>query len=500
AGRRNYGLVRDTLNDDPRNGWKTDAKKHDLATRVAVFALEKPVTIEQGDQLVFVLLHRSTQGDSNIGRFRISVTDQPGRAVRRIDRMPLARLAEAVKVNAEFNSKVRDDLLFQFLEDREVYQRARREYSLAKSQLTQVRRSSGKMNVMVMKERSSPRKTHVLVRGVWDKKGDEVTHSVPKAVLPWPSEKTKSRMDLARWLVSRENPLTARVLVNQLWQILFGAGLVRTPEDFGLQGEFPTHPDLLDWLAVELMDSSWNLRHILKTIVLSKTYRQSSELTPALLERDPANRRLARSSRYRLPSFMIRDAALRSSGLLNPAVGGPPVMPYQPAGVWQEMFMGRFTYRPSQGAAQHRRTLYAFWRRTAAPTFLFDSSQRRVCEVRLRKTNTPLHALTLLNDENLLEASRELARTVIASQRSPGRRLDELFRRVLSREPSVQELSVLSRELARATAHYEENPDDAMSLLDFGQPEKRGNRSAELAAYLVVSSMVYNLDEAMTRE
>jgi hypothetical protein len=306
-------------------------------------------------------------------------------------------------------------------------------------------------------------------------------------------------LDLARWIVSRENPLTARVVVNQLWQMVFGEGLVRTPEDFGLQGERPTHPELLDWLAVELMEHDWDLKHIIRLILTSQTYQQQSHVTPELLERDPENRLLARASRFRLPSWMIRDAALSSSGLLNPALGGPPVMPYQPEGVWEEIFMGRFRYEPSQGAAQYRRTLYAFWRRSSSPTFLFDSAQRRVCEVRPHRTNTPLHALTLLNDATILEASRELAQDLSRQKLTQEERFEALYQRILSRSPSAQEAGVLSREWGRAFKHYQQHPGDATKLLIIGQ-KPVAKADPDVAAWMVLVSLVFNLDEAITRE
>jgi hypothetical protein len=340
-----------------------------------------------------------------------------------------------------------------------------------------------------------------LERGVWDKHGAEVPRSVPEAIFPLPKEKTKDRLDLARWLVSEKNPLTARVVVNHLWQMCFGEGLVRTPGDFGLQGERPTHPDVIDWLAVELMEHDWDLQHIQRLIVTSQTYQQHSEVSKALLARDPENRLLARGPRFRLPSWMIHDAALQASGLLNPALGGPPVMPYQPAGVWAEMFMGRFRYEPSQGAAQYRRSLYAFWRRSSAPTFLFDSAQRRVCEVKPRRTNTPLQALTLLNDLTILEASRELARTAIQQKTAVPDRMDLLARRILSRSLSKREGAVLERELQMAHAHYRKQPEDAFNLLDVGQPPNKNKVPPdELAAYMIIASMVFNLDEAITHE
>lgn len=498
---RAYGKVSGTLDDDPRNGWTTES--HDpQQPHVAVFGLAEPLLIEEDEELVFVMMHRSLNGHANIGRFRISVTDQPGKAVLTLAPMPLEQLAAAdVSDPADIDEKLRSALLDQFLAGHAKYQQVRADLDLAKRQLSEFKKASDELNVMVLAERESPRTTHVLERGVWDQKGIEVPRAFPQAVFPGRDKPGYNRLDLAHWLVSRENPLTARVIVNQLWQMCFGAGLVRTPEDFGLQGEPPSHPLLLDWLAVEFMENNWDVQHILRLIVTSRTYRQSSQLTDQLAESDPDNRLLARRSRFRLPSWMIRDAALRSSGLLNPAVGGPPVMPYQPNGVWAEMFMGRFRYQPSQGSAQYRRTLYAFWRRSAAPTFLFDSAQRRVCETRPRRTNTPLQALTLLNDLSMLESSRALARSALASRDERPARIATIFQSILTRLPDKDEYAVLDRELTTALAHYQEVPEDARQLQQFGQPEQRKTTDAvELAAYTLVTSLIYNLDEAITSE
>ncbi|MBM83059.1 MAG: hypothetical protein CMJ78_21065 [Planctomycetaceae bacterium] len=500
---RNYGKIRDTLDDDPRNGWTTethDAKK----PHHAVFALAEPLQLTADDELNFVLMHRSTIGDANIGRFRLSMTDQGGKAVRSLNKMPLERLAVMLQEKGKDanDAKLEAELFEQFLADHGAYQRAKQEADRANAQLSEVKGLLNReLNVMVLSERKKRRQTHLLERGVWNKKGKPVARSVPAAVLSRDAAETKTRLDLARWLVDAKNPLTARVIVNHLWQLCFGAGLVRTPEDFGLQGELPTHPDLLDWLAVELVEHDWDLQHILRLIVSSRTYRQSSSLPTELIERDPDNRLLARGSRYRLASWIIRDAALHSAGLLNPTLGGPPTRPYQPDGVWQEMFMGRFRYQPSQGLIQFRRTLYTFWRRSAAPTFLFDSAQRRVCEVRPRRTNTPLHALTLLNDLSLLEASREIARRVLAAETDNRKRTDLAFRHILSRSPSEAEAGVIQRELDRCLSHYKQNANEAKQFLQFGQPEKRSTKQPiELASFTIVVSLFFNLDEAISHE
>jgi hypothetical protein len=476
---REYGDVKGTLDDDPRNGWTTKGFPKNQP-HTALYGLAGPLVLESDEELIFELRHRSTSGDANIAKFRLSATDQPGPAVREIGAAPLEKLAKG-QID-------REKLLAQFLEDYEPYQLAKASLDRANEQLKEVQAAAGKLNVMVLTERKQPRDTHVLLRGVWDKKGDVVPRGVPAAIAPWPQGLAKDRIGLAKWIMSKENPLTARVFVNQVWQMLFGAGLVRTPDDFGLQGQRPTHPELLDWLAVDFMESGWDVKRLIKTIVTSETYQQGSQFSVPGSRLDPENKLLARGPRFRLPAWMIRDATLASSGLLNPALGGPPVRPHQPEGVWEEIFMGRFTYEPSQGAAQYRRTLYAFWRRSIAPTFLFDSAQRRVCEVGMNRTNTPLQALTLLNDQTIAEASQALAKHLLATK--PEERLNSLYEAVLSRKPTAKELSVLQRELDRALAHYREHPEDAHKL----------QSTPELAAHALVATLVLNLDEAITHE
>lgn len=498
---RNYGRIQDTLDDDPRNGWTVDPEGQPQP-HVAIFALATPLQLAENERLEFVLLHRSTDGDSNIGRFRVSATDQPGQAVRSLDPMPLEVLAQSAPAHAaDIADDLRRRLHEQFLTQHSDFQTASDSLARARRQLDEVKSAAGELNVMVLAERDEPRTTWVLERGVWDQHGEEVLPLVPREILRREDESDMSRRDLAAWLVDRRNPLTARVIVNQLWQNCFGAGLVRTPEDFGLQGELPTHPELLDWLAVELMESGWDVKHLLKLILTSATYQQSGVQTAHLQERDPDNRLLARGARFRLPAWMIRDAALATSGLLNPSLGGPPVLPYQPEGVWEEMFMGRFQYQPSQGPAQFRRTVYAFWRRSAAPTFLFDSAQRRTCEVRPRLTNTPLQALTLLNDLTLREAARELAVRLSHQHEHIDQRLSDAFHAILFRPPRTEELVVLRREFNQAHRYYSGSLSEAEELLSFGQPEHAvSDRHADVAALMLICSLVYNLDEAMTHE
>ncbi|HBJ38031.1 MAG TPA: hypothetical protein DDZ51_25395, partial [Planctomycetaceae bacterium] len=450
-------------------------------------------------------MHRSTEGDANIGRFRFTLTDQPGAAVRSTEPMPIERLAKQPTID----EALRKQLVDQFLYDHQAFQVAKRTGDAARRHLAAMKKATGELDVMVMGEREERRPTHILQRGVWDQKGDQVGAAFPAAILARTTDGEPTRLELARWLVDPDNPLTARVIVNHLWQIAFGDGLVRTPEDFGLQGEAPAHPDVLDWLSVEMIHSGWDLKHILRLILTSETYRQSSDASAESIERDPANRMLARGARYRLPSWMIRDAALRNSGLLNPMQGGPPVMPYQPAGVWEEIFMGRYSYDPSPGPAQYRRTVYAFWRRSSAPTFLFDSAQRRVCEVKTMRTNTPLHALTLLNDVGMLEAASTIAAGAIDAwprHNDVDSRLADIFKRILSRDPQTVELDAMRETYTQSYDYYVTAPADARAFLTIGQSQPDGNelmedkKAAETAAMMVVASMVMNLDEAITHE
>ncbi|HEX3135127.1 MAG TPA: PSD1 and planctomycete cytochrome C domain-containing protein, partial [Planctomycetota bacterium] len=363
-----YGAIKDILDDDPRNGWST--RKHDLhQPRTAVVALADPLVLADDEQIVVELRQRSTLGDADIGRFRVAFTDERGPAVKEVVVTPLEALAVTAD-RSKPEQALRDRLFAQFLTDYSPYITAKDAVDRARRQLDEVTKAK-KVDVMVLAERKELRETHVLVRGVWDRKGERVERGVPEAISPWPTDAPRDRLGLARWLVERSNPLTARVMVNHLWQLCFGAGLVRTVDDFGLQGERPSHPELLDWLAVDLMENGWDLKRLLRLIVTSDTFRQDSAVSAALLARDPQNRLLARGARFRLPSWMLRDAALAAGGLLNPEIGGPPVKPYQPDGMWEELFMGRFRYEASEGLAQYRCTFYAFWRRSIVPTFLF---------------------------------------------------------------------------------------------------------------------------------
>lgn len=496
-----YNGIDNTLNDDSRNGWTTDGEEK-ISPHTGVFELEHPWQVEPGDEFVILLRHGATHGKASIGRFRISLSHERGDTVRRVDGYSPIEALFKLKASEKVPAEIRGQLRSQFFMDQMVHQKIRDRVAEAQHQLDTFKGQQKPQNVMVLSEREEPRTTHILERGVWDAKGEVVQRGVIPSVLDWPADKVQTRMELAKWILDRDNPLTSRVIVNHLWQIMLGDGLVRTPGDFGLQGERPTHPELLDWLAVEFIENDWDVQHVLRLIATSQTYQQSSVTSAELLERDPKNRLLARASRFRLPAWMLRDNALAVSGLLNPAVGGPPVYPHQPPGVWSEITMGRHLYRKSVGPELYRRTVYSFWRRASAPAFLFDSAQRRVCEVGVRRTNTPLQALTLMNDLTILESSRALADSIIVGGKiKTDAGLNELALRILSRNLEDQELESLSLVVEKAHAYFHEHPEDAMRYVQVGQrTEPKPEQAVEVATWMTLSNLMLNLDEAINRE
>jgi Protein of unknown function (DUF1553)/Protein of unknown function (DUF1549)/Planctomycete cytochrome C len=361
------------------------------------------------------------------------------------------------------------------------------------------RNHSAKVKVMVMEDLPKRRDTFMYVRGSYEKPGEKVEAIFP-AALGSAKPQAANRLDLARWLVSPENPLTARVTVNRVWQQFFGTGLVKTSEDFGVQGEKPSHPELLDWLAVEFQ-RAWDMKALHRLIVTSATYRQSSKVTPTLLERDPSNRLLARGPRFRLPSWMIRDQALAASGLLVRTMGGPPVKPYQPSGVWEEATFGRKRYQQDKGEALYRRSVYTFWRRIIGPTPFFDATARQVCIVKPTRTNSPLHALTTLNDVTFVEAARVLAERVLTLGGTPEERVERAFQRVLARKPTKPERDVLLACVSRSRREFANDAAAAKKLLAVGDSKRDEKLDAvEHAAYTAVCLAILNLDETLTKE
>jgi hypothetical protein len=356
--------------------------------------------------------------------------------------------------------------------------------------------------VMVMEDMEAPRETFILARGAYDKPGDKVSAGVPESLPPLPPYSQPNRLALARWLVSPEQPLTARVTVNRAWQTFFGTGLVKTVEDFGVQGERPSHPELLDWLATEFVRTGWNVKALHRLLVTSATYRQASKVTPALLERDPENRLLARGPRHRLPSWMIRDQALAVSGLLVDQIGGPPVKPYQPEGIWEEATFGKISYKQDHGDALYRRSMYTFWRRIVGPTMFFDTASRQTCTVNAVRTNTPLHALVTINEPTYVEAARTLAQRVMQQAGSePGSRVELAFRLATSRLPTAREKEILLAALEKLKESFAPDPAAAAKLLKVGESARDEKLDPiEHAAYMSLCSLILNLDEVLTRQ
>ena len=357
--------------------------------------------------------------------------------------------------------------------------------------------------VMVMEELSTPRDTFILTRGAYNKPADKIVSGLPAVLPPMPDNAPANRLGLARWLVDESHPLTSRVIVNRFWQLFFGVGLVKTSEDFGVQGEKPIYPLLLDWLATEFMRSGWNVKRMHRLIVMSATYRQSSKMTDALRERDPENRLLARGPRYRLPSFMIRDQSLALSGLSVSKLGGPPVRPYQPPGIWEEATFGKKSYKQDHGENLYRRSLYIFWRRIVGPTMFFDVSPRQVCTVRMLRTNTPLHALITLNDVTYVEAARVMAERVftLAEKGTSESRVETAFRLATARRPTDFERSTLVSRFVKLVEAYGANENEALQLLSVGEsPRQEALDPVEHAAMAALCSLILNLDEVITKE
>jgi hypothetical protein len=446
----------------------------------------------------------------------------------RADKLPEAVVTALSVDSAKRTDEQKKTLREHFLNRSQERIKAQKLVEAARNQLNAARNAV--LITMVMEERKQPRETFILERGIYNKYGKKVQAALPEALPPLPTGAPNNRLGLAQWLVSKDNPLTARVTVNRYWQMFFGAGLVKTSEDFGIQGEAPSHPELLDWLAVEFMEptvgrlrlgetvkapghslsdgaakpqaAAWDVKHIHRLIVTSAAYRQQSRVTPQAQEKDPDNRLISRYPRLRLPSFFLRDQALAVSGLLVDRIGGPPVKPYQPPGLWEDFSFNQIKYVQDHGDKLYRRSLYTFWRRSIAPPNLFDTPARQVCTVRQSRTNTPLHALTMMNDITFVEAARNFGQRLMKQGgKTPEQRLALGFRMVTARHPTAVEHSVLMNGYRRALAEYQANRDAASELVSVGESPRDGSLDvAELAAYTAVANMILNLDEVVAKE
>ena len=524
---------------------------------VALFEPRTPVATMDTETTVRIRLEfQSVHVAHVLGRFRLSLTNSPVVSLRP---MPVA-VREALNIAADKRNDAQKKTVADFyLNNEPTLLTARRTADDAKKAREGLERSLPR--TMVMRERAQPRDTFILVRGAYDKFADKVSHGLP-AVLPQPPEPATNRLALARWLMSPDHPLTARVTVNRYWQTFFGTGLVKTTEDFGVQGEKPSHPELLDWLAaefaesrepiadnrdpnlaVQLMNPRWNVKRLIRLIVTSATYRQTSteyrvlstqnrvptpdrpqnqalppqqrteraesvaatpksDLGTRSYSTDPENRLLARGPRYRLPSWMIRDQALSVSGLLVEKQGGPPVKGYQPPGIWEEATFGRIGYQQDSGEALYRRSLYQFWRRIVGPTLFFDVATRQTCQVKVARTNTPLHALVTLNDVTFVEAARTLAqRVLLGPATDDASRLSEAFRRCTSRAPKPTELAILTTRLQGLRAAFAKDETAARKLIAVGESKASDKvPPVELAAFTSLATLLLNLDETISKE
>ncbi len=475
--------------------WSVDASREEKRLpRQLVLALKEPLTADSS-QVRITLIHRSEYSGQGIGRLRVTATSAP--APETAAQAP-AKVRPILEIQPDQrNKKQAEDLATAFREVAPSLKPARDELERLQDDLD----SLGIITTLIMRDRpgvetlSAP----IRIRGSFLSPGEVVHAGTPAVLNPWPEELPKNRLGLAKWLVNGENPLTARVAVNRIWEQYFGHGIVETSEDFGTQGERPSHPQLLDWLAVEFMDRGWNRKAIHRLIVTSSTYRQDSRVTTELEERDPYNRLLARGPRFRVEAEMVRDIALSVSGLLSPKIGGPSVFPYQPEGVW-DLPYNDDKWAMSKGEDRYRRGLYTFVRRTSPyPSMtVFDAPSREVCTVRRVRTDTPLQALTMLNDPVFDEAARALAERVMKEAGpEPADRAKRAFRLCTGRVPKLAELKAILNGYEEQRKHFEENSDAAVKLIGQSGAAKD---PADVAAWTMISNSLLSLDETITKE
>ena len=483
------------IDDDPQTGWSINGGEG--KTQSAVFQFKRDVTSTNELEVAMVCEKFFPAG---LGRFRVWVTtdnDAKSSPLRDDAAAVLARLRDDVLFRARFDSgdagPEREILLREFARFSPDFAQARRQIEKVRAQLPKL------PTTLVMRERTAgqERRTFLHHRGQFLEPAEEVTPGVPAFLPPLPENAPKNRLALAKWLVSGANPLTGRVFMNRQWEAVFGRGLVRTTEDFGYQGELPSHPDLLDWLAVEFVKQGWSRKKMLKLIVMSATYQQSSAVTGETRERDPLNVWLARGPRFRLDAEMVRDAALKASGLLSERIGGPSVFPPQPAGVTTEGAYGPLEWKTSEGPDRYRRGLYTFAKRTApyAMTAVFDAPSGEACLARRDRSNTPLQALTLLNDAAFMECAQALGKMAAKSEGDEAKRVELLFRRCLTRPPSREERAALIQFYQTQLARFAGGELNAAEILETAGAE----RANEQAAWTTVARVLLNLDETITK-
>jgi len=498
--------VEKILDGNPATGWAGDGHNA-KANRTAVLLLEDPITAEVDNDgkiepvwLILTLQHRSPHAKHNIGRFRISLTTQTEPTISGGVDLPVDLTAILMVAPTQRTDTQTQQLMQQYRDISSDFEAARKEITDSEQKVKQINNS---VKTMLVAQAINPRTVRVLPRGNWlDDSGDIVEPGVPATLGQLNiKDRRATRLDLAEWIVSRDNPVTARVYVNRIWSRFFGRGLA-TLEDVGRQGAWPTHPELLDWLAVDFMEQGWDTKRLIRQIVMSATYQQRSTATPDRRQRDPFNQYLARQGHFRLPAEFVRDNALAVSGLLVSDIGGPTVKPYQPPKYWQHLNFPQREWQSDSGQKQYRRGLYTFWCRSFLhPSMLaFDAVSREECTAQRPRSNTPLQALVLLNDPTYIEAARVLAANVATQPGDDSSRMTYAFGKVLQREPSAAEREVLDGLLTESRQRYLADASAAEQVQTNGLADKPGALPAsEVAAWTTVTRVLLNLHETITR-
>lgn len=510
------------IDGDPATGWAVEGHVK-RENRSLLLTLDAPFCFEAEDRLKVQMQHSSQFAQHSIGRVRLSGTNTLSPTLEGISAIP-ANVVAAIRTisgrkgGGEAAGDERDvertkeeafnTLRKYFGSTSRLFKKQRDEVSRIEDELSEAKKKQF-VKVMVMSEMETPRETFVLQRGLYDQPDSQrrATADAP-AAFGGLGERPHNRLGFAQWLVADDNPLVARVAVNRIWQQLMGRGLVETVEDFGSQGTPPSHPELLDWLASDFRDNGWDTKRLVKQIVASRAYRQSSVVNDKALEVDPKNRLLSRASRVRLSGYQLRDQALAASGLLVPTIGGPSVKPYQPPGLWSEVSFqqkNRTTdfYVQDHGNKLYRRGLYTFWKRSVAPPMLanFDAAGREMCTVRMTRTSTPLQALNLLNDVTFIEAARGMATRMLDVDSSSREEQMHFGLELVGITPDKEKVQLLGRAYEKYTKHFSKHPSDAEQLLANGESKQDSSfPTIELAAMTSVASVILNLDETVTRQ
>lgn len=497
---QNSWPVEDAIDGKANTGWAVDGHNQ-VANHKAMFVFDSPVEVVPSSTITVRLKHESAHDKHNIGKFRLAVTFESSPALGDTLGVPDEVAVVLQKAAGDWTDADRKLLDSHFRSVANELASIREAIAVNEKQQSEVRAAFPKTLISVS---TTPRMVRILPRGNWLDDSGEVVEPATPAALPRLKidDRRTARLDFARWMADRKNPLTARVFVNRLWKLYFGQGIVKSLDDFGTQGSNPSHPELLDWLAIDFMDSGWDVKRMIKQILMSATYRQSSYATDDLLEADPGNKWLARQGRFRLEAEMVRDNALAVSGLLSPKIGGASVKPYQPAGYWQHLNFPKRKWQQDKGDGLYRRGLYTYWQRTFLHPSLsaFDAPSREECTVERARSNTPLQALVLLNDPTFVEAARALAQNVLDQSGGEQDRLQFAFRQVLGRTPSAEEESALLALFEKHHTQYTADELAAAQIVDVGESsvDDKANK-AQLAAWTSVTRVLLNLHETITR-